>query len=186
MILLKTGFRKVAILAALALAALTVAPRAEASTLFFSLTGDYTASWTLDSNPSPNGSSNADGYTFFSGVPGVDPLLLVFYSSTLGFGSGGLRISTTPDPLTEVGSIVDLAGDQIYSGLLSAPVFTPGVFHFNFDFLTNAALATPTTLTVSAIPIATTPIPAALPLFLSALAGMGWVGWRRRHSVADA
>ncbi|WP_395018288.1 hypothetical protein [Dongia sp.] len=30
--------------------------------------------------------------------------------------------------------------------------------------------------------VATTPIPAALPLFASALAGMGFVGWRRRRA----
>jgi len=172
--------------AALVAAAFAFGPRAEASTLNFSLTGDYTASWTMDSNPTPSGSSTGDGYTFFSNVPGVDPLLLVFYSSTLGFSSGGMRISTTPDPTTEVGAIVDLGGDQIYSGLLSAPVFAPGVFHFNADFITNAALHGPTTLTVTAAPVATTPIPAALPLFISALAGMGYVGWRRRRPAPNA
>jgi len=31
---------------------------------------------------------------------------------------------------------------------------------------------------------ATTPIPAALPLFLSALGGLGYFGWRRRKSAA--
>jgi len=32
--------------------------------------------------------------------------------------------------------------------------------------------------------VATTPIPAALPLFASALTGLGFVGWRRRHKSA--
>jgi hypothetical protein len=32
--------------------------------------------------------------------------------------------------------------------------------------------------------VATTPIPAALPLFISALGGMGLIGWRRRKSAA--
>jgi hypothetical protein len=32
----------------------------------------------------------------------------------------------------------------------------------------------------------TVPIPAALPLFISAIAGLGWVAWRRRSVVATA
>ena len=31
-------------------------------------------------------------------------------------------------------------------------------------------------------PVSAVPLPAALPLFLSALAGLGFVGWRRRHA----
>ncbi|MDQ7248204.1 hypothetical protein [Dongia sedimenti] len=37
-----------------------------------------------------------------------------------------------------------------------------------------------------AAPVATTPIPAALPLFISALGGLGFVGWRRRRGQAAA
>jgi hypothetical protein len=37
---------------------------------------------------------------------------------------------------------------------------------------------------VASPPVATTPIPAALPLFISALGGMGYLGWRRRKSAA--
>jgi hypothetical protein len=36
------------------------------------------------------------------------------------------------------------------------------------------------------INFATTPIPAALPLFASALAGLGFVGWRRKRATATA
>ncbi|MDQ7250315.1 hypothetical protein [Dongia sedimenti] len=172
-----------------ALAAVTLAmagAKAEATTLNFSLTGDYTANWVLDSNPTPSDFSNADGYTAFNGVAGIDPLKLVFYSATLGFGSGGVRISTTADPLTEVGAIFDFGGDQIFTGLLSAPQFAPGVFNLNVTFLTPVPSAATATLTVTAVPVATTPIPAALPLFMTALAGMGFVGWRRRHPAQDA
>lgn len=172
--------------AALAAVAFTAAPRAEATTLNFSLTGDYTANWVLDSNPTPTDFSISDGYTSFSGVAGIDPLKLVFYSSTLGYGSGGVRISTTADPLTEVGAIFDFGGDQIFTGLLSAPQFAPGVFNLNVTFLTPVPSAASATLTVTAASVATTPIPAALPLFMTALAGMGFIGWRRRHPAPDA
>jgi hypothetical protein len=36
----------------------------------------------------------------------------------------------------------------------------------------------------AATQVATTPIPAALPLFASAIGGLGFVGWRRRKSTA--
>lgn len=167
--------------AALAVAVFAAGPRAEATPLYFALTGDYTANWKLDSNPTPTGVNNADGSVFFLGVPGVDPLYLIFISGTQGYATGGVRISTGTDLTTSVGALFDLAGDQIYTGLLSAPVFQPGVYNLNYDFLTNAGTLGTTTLT-----IATTPIPAALPLLLTALAGLGFTGWRRRHSAHDA
>jgi len=168
---------------ALAVVAFAAGSRAHAATLNFALTGDYTASWSLDSDPTPSGSSTVDGYTFFNGVSGVSPLSLVFYSSTLGFGSGGMRFSTTPDPTTESGATVDLAGDQVYTGTVASPHFAVGVYTFNFDFLTNDNTVHTTTLTVTDAIVAATPIPAALPLFLTALGGVGFLGWRRRRAA---
>ena len=41
------------------------------------------------------------------------------------------------------------------------------------------------TLTVASTPpVATTPLPAALPLLVSALGGLGFAGWRRREAAA--
>jgi hypothetical protein len=40
------------------------------------------------------------------------------------------------------------------------------------------------TLNFGSLTVATTPIPAALPLLVSALGGLGFVGWRRRESAA--
>ncbi|WP_395017623.1 PEP-CTERM sorting domain-containing protein [Dongia sp.] len=39
-------------------------------------------------------------------------------------------------------------------------------------------------ITATPVAVATTPLPAALPLFLSAIGGMGYLGWRRRKSAA--
>jgi hypothetical protein len=38
-------------------------------------------------------------------------------------------------------------------------------------------------VTVTPGAVATTPIPAALPLFIGALGSLGWLGWRRRQAV---
>jgi hypothetical protein len=46
----------------------------------------------------------------------------------------------------------------------------------------NTATNIHAVLTVAAV--ATTPIPAALPLFASALGGLGFVGWRRKRAAA--
>jgi hypothetical protein len=187
MSLFKASLLKGMVAAVLGVAAFAASSSAEAATLNFVLSGDYSASWSLDSDPTPTGSSAIDGYTYFNGVAGADPLSLVFYSVTDGTAGGGIRISTTPDVNTEIGSIFDLAGDQIYSigSTEAAPHFSVGVFDVSYDFITNAATHVPTTLTVTAATTAVTPVPAALPLFVTALAGMGFVGWRRRNAAGQ-
>lgn len=183
--LLKGAVARVAVAASLMAAAILVAgSRAEASTLYFDLTGDYNLSWQMDSVPTPTGSSPSDSHVFFSGIPGIDPLLLVFYAST---NSGGIRVSDQPDSFVNSPSaLFDLAGDQVFSGLLTEPHFAPGTYTFTHDFITGASTISPTTLVISASPVATTPIPAALPLFASALAGLGFAGWRRRSRAHAA
>jgi hypothetical protein len=49
-----------------------------------------------------------------------------------------------------------------------------------------SAISLPTTITGSLTlsAVATTPIPAALPLFASALGGLGFLGWRRKKAMA--
>jgi len=184
---MKANFLKCLCAAAVAAAAFVTIPRAEATTLNFALTGSFTANWQLDSDPTPTGSSTVDDYTYFSNVTGLSPgLLLVFYGGSA--GTGGIRFSTTPDPTTEVGATLDLAGDVIFTGLVSAPHFAPGVFDVSYDYLSSPNGPTPlvTRVTITAAPVATTPIPAALPLFMSALAGMGFFGWRRRNTAGNA
>jgi hypothetical protein len=41
-------------------------------------------------------------------------------------------------------------------------------------------------ITYTYTPVAATPLPAALPLFASALAAIGLVGWRRKRKAATA
>jgi hypothetical protein len=183
----RMGLLRGMMVAALAAVAFTAAPRANATTLTFTLSGDYNTSWTMDSNPTPTGVDSAVfGITYFLGVQGIDPLYLIFLSATQGAGSGGIRASTGTDLNTEAGAIFDFGGDQIFTGSLAAPVFAPGLFTLNQDFITNQPLLSPTTLKITAASVATTPIPAALPLFLTGLLGLGFAQWRRRHAAPSA
>jgi hypothetical protein len=185
--LLRKGALHAMAAAALAVTALAIAgPKAEATTLTFTLSGDYNTSWQMDSNPTPTGVDNINGVNFFLGVPGIDPLYLIFFSNSIGLQSGGIRASTGTDLNTEVGAIFDLGGDQIFTGSLAAPVFAPGLFTLNQDFVTNAPLLSTTTLKISLTSVATTPIPAALPLFLTGLLGLGFAEWRRRKAASGA
>jgi hypothetical protein len=57
------------------------------------------------------------------------------------------------------------------------------------DFIVTYDYSTPSvfgSFDLAAAPVATTPIPAALPLFASALGGLGFFGWRRRKNAAAA
>jgi hypothetical protein len=184
----KTNFIKGLFVAFVVVAAFVTTLRAEATTLNFALTGSYTANWTLDSDQVPLGTSPADGIFYYQGVSGLNPALYLTFSAASPAGFGGVRASTTLDLSTEVGAIFDLTNQlatlQIYSGTLDHPHFAPGSFIFDYDYLTaDNSVAVPTTLTITAAPVAATPIPAALPLFVSALVGLGFFGWLRRNAA---
>jgi len=83
-------------------------------------------------------------------------------------------------------SSLNPAGDLvlIISGFTSANPILDWFTYTNpaqFDSYFQASLRL---VTVTAAPAAVTPIPAALPLFISALGGLGYLGWRRRKSAA--
>jgi hypothetical protein len=178
------GIKKWIGAAALAAVAMIASAAAEASTLSFSLSGaDYNYSWTMDSDPTPD--TIVDGYQTnikaYGGLglptdlPGGGTLY--FFSTDFG---GALGFQTSGGL-----SLFDLSGATIYDDNEPAPHFSPGIFAITFD---NHASPVPGpyvgTLTVATI--AATPIPAALPLFASALGGIGFVGWRRRKNAAAA
>lgn len=105
-----------------ALALLSVSVQAHAATLSFALTGDYTASWELDSNPTPDFSgifrfdvNNVSGT--YGGVAGT---------RTLSFATSGDQGGMSFDFNTL--SALDLAGPQIFSGTTASPLFAPGTF----------------------------------------------------------
>lgn len=73
-------------------------------------------------------------------------------------------------------SLPGLLAFQSLSGRFGLLLFPPGSLPVLIDGLITSVTA------VS--PVATTPIPAALPLLLSALGGLGFAGWRRRRAAA--
>lgn len=86
---------------------------AQAAPLLFSLTGDYTASWSLDSERAPNFAVSGMNINFwdvhgsFPGVPSDSYIDLEFRSSNMG---GGLEI------WTEGGAMILSSGPQLYTG----------------------------------------------------------------------
>jgi hypothetical protein len=185
---LQSTFIRGMAVATLAAAAFAASPKAEATPLNFDLSGTFSAHWTFDSNPTPLGFSFGDDYTYFTSanVTGLAPgLKLVFYGPSL----GGFRLGTQPDPADDTGVVYDIANNltpitSVFSGPVTAPTFAPGVFVFDFDYHTGTTVVATLTVTDPAI-VAATPLPASLPLLVTAMAGMGFVGWRRHKARAE-
>lgn len=69
----------------------------------------------------------------------------------------------------------------------SLKTLVPTVGYFDYTIASSPIavfMATTSNVIVSPPPVATTPLPAALPLFAAALGGLGFIGWRRRRPVA--
>jgi hypothetical protein len=115
-----------------------------------------------------------------------------------GFGAGanpywlaGTSLSLNGTPLTEtfMGN-TGYAGTQDY--FAPKPFTTPpGLFDLEINTADTANLtyldfpgATGGTVKVNSETLITTPLPAALPLFGSAFAGLGGVGWLKRRKVS--
>lgn len=60
-----------------------------------------------------------------------------------------------------------------------------GAIYITDNVFSYGSSNAPSSVTVNA-PVAATPLPAALPLFATGLAGMGVLGWRKRRKVAAA
>jgi hypothetical protein len=178
------GLKKLIGVAALAVVAMIGGAAAEASTLSFNLqSADYNYSWIMDADPTV--SSLVDGFQtnikdYVGQAIGSSAALpsggeIYFYSTAWG-GALGFQDSLGL-------SLFDFSGgDTIYDDNELAPHFSPGIFAITF----NNHPAGPYIGTLTVATVAATPIPAALPLFASALGGMGFIGWRRRKNAAAA
>lgn len=128
-----------------ATAALALATPAAAVTLNFDITGDYTASFQLNSSPTPD--FVADGYSFsVTHVAGFPNTVSGFADVTFFQGQfAGLLVSEINNGFADY--LFDASGPQLYSGTEAAPTFVPGTYQL--DGLYTPGLFT---LTISAAP----------------------------------
>ncbi len=112
-----------------------------------------------------NLSQGTIGFQYFSGIAG-----------------GGMFIGGLPDGVVFVSS----TEDDLELGVTNLRMGTPG-----FAFLRYSQASTPGSIFhsgdgavhVETAGVAATPVPPALPLFVSALGGLGVLGWRRRNAA---
>jgi len=148
---------------------LILAPPAQAVMHQFDITGDYTASFQLDSDPSPDAVEDGVGFVLWD-VDGFSDAVLgvadvTFYNTAIG---GGMGIVDHYG-----GSILFVTdGPQLYTGPESAPTLLTGIFA-----LTEFGGAGTYTLTVSSLEAAV-PEPASWAMMI---AGFGLVGGAMRR-----
>jgi hypothetical protein len=111
---------------AVLVAALFSAGVANAALYQFNVTGDYTASWQLNSTVTPDDGSTGGGFYLYDvtgNFPGslANVADLTFYNVSLG---GGLEIYNYDADLV----LLEAAGAQLYSGSEAAPTFNLGTF----------------------------------------------------------
>ncbi len=152
-------------------AALGLAAPAAAATYTFTLSGDYSASWDLDSNAIPDSFlpwrarySNVTGT--FDGLTGSSATI-DFYTDVL---DGGLTISDNATSIV----LADPCGQVLFSGPTSAPTFLLGTYNLLNNSNNNAAVQL-----VIAEAAAAVPEPATWAMMI---AGFGLVGGAMRRT----
>lgn len=161
---------RIAACAAIALAA----SAAQADTYQFTITGDYSASWQMESMPSPLFSDPDEDFGvipdggIFANETG-EGVAIAFYHDDLGGGIEILDLGTFDDLYTA-------DGPQVYMGAEAAPTFKLGTFALDgtpYGF-GNATL---TITNLSAVPE-----PESYAMLLAGLGALGFAAARRRPS----
>lgn len=171
-----------ALLAGLMMTAM--ATPAKAALVHFTLTsGTVKATFSIDSTAKPTVYSlgkYADYHgveIYFNRFP-PRPYEVTFFGSAAG---GGIGIAAPGGSDKS-----NFGGLQVFAGLVSAPKFTNGTYT-----LTRATSGAHATLVISGAPVAlfaaasisAVPLPPGLPLFASSIAGLGFLGWRKRNTI---
>lgn len=165
--MLKKTFVQLAACMALA----QMAAVAHADTYQFKLSGDYTASWQLESSAIPGGYQIGTGMVF-GDVEGFPDALfgvadIYFWNGDIG---GGLQIN---DYYGGDYALVSTDGPQLYTGTEDAPTFKLGTFA-----LTEYQGTGTYTLTVTNI--SAVPEPATIAMLLGGLGVVGFTARRRQ------
>ncbi|WP_235890342.1 PEPxxWA-CTERM sorting domain-containing protein [Sandaracinobacter neustonicus] len=164
---------------------LALAAPSAAATYLFELTGDYTASWEMDSNPYDPFATG--GYFEIQPVLGSFPgsafnvVILRFWTE---FEGGGLTITSRLGEVPSGIVLLETVGAQLFTGDPQvAPVFAPGVFELKDFYLSQTGKYT---LTISD-PDAGTPAipePASWAMMIAGFGLVGGVLRRRRPAIA--
>lgn len=152
------------------------------------------ASWSL--------TYNASGQTLTFTVPGSNPTPLTALNLDLSQATG-IFVRVAGFSLTETGEITDLSFNSDTDGTLNLGSLGPAtgsgpaaeyLAFAGFDTMANWTLSGVATLIggsqarpsfqIKMTDAAVVPIPAALPLMLTGLAGLGYLGYRRRITPA--
>lgn len=139
----------------------------------FELTGDYTATWQVDSSPAPDVVGDGEGFILWDVVgvfPGslFDIADLTFYNTAIG---GGFEIY---DWWNDTYLLVT-DGLQLYSGPESAPTFNLGTFALS-EYMGTGSY----TLTITDLEAGEVPEPATGAMLLGGLAAMAALRKRRQ------
>ncbi len=141
---------------------------ARAVPLLFQLSGSKSATFQLDSSPTPDTFSSSflgSQIQFnnlagtFAGAPGT--------ASSIGFGTGPILAQLNVNG-TALG-FAQFGGPDLFSGPANAPVFTPG------SFALSSIVSGASTLTISALLGQAIPEPSSLPVALASVAMLGLV-----------
>jgi hypothetical protein len=98
------------------------------------------------------------------------------------FYTGGLNIDLAWQPTTQLFTLADFPSDDAAATAFFGVAFAGEGLFRSPDY--KYVLFTVTSFTTSTAALSLTPIPAALPLMITAVAGLGFAGWRRRRQSA--
>lgn len=114
----------------------------------------------------------------FTEIDFFDTGAKTFFRQNVGIPSSsfnGIRVFDTLDAVTAIGSVT--------LGPTNIPGMDPNRIQFDDDNVwVNMAGLTVSTTSTFELDIQPVPLPAALPLLVTALAGLGFLGWRHRHA----
>ncbi len=160
-------------------AAAIAAPASAVTTYHFSLTGDYTATWSIPATAKPYNFNSvvANFFNLTFAMPGnIDN---VYALSVRSDGSGGGIVIYDPNALFILGgAIYSGQGDAIYTGALASPTFKSGAFT-----LYSPGGQQNGTLTISDTPAGGVPEPASWAMMI---VGVGLTGAAMRRRRAGA